>query len=56
MLSGAALQNFYLFGYPGILVFSKLQAKGFSIIFYNFRCNLTFYESENFSDSFLHRS
>ena len=27
---------------------------GFSIIHENFRCNLTFYKSENFSDSSLH--
>ena len=44
------LQNYYLFGvgYPrGTRVFSKLQG----LLYHfseNFRCNLTFYQSENF--------
>ena len=39
----------------GTWVFSKLQ--GLQYYFSeNFRCNLKFYESENFSDSSLHRS
>ena len=43
----------YLFGHPrGTWVFSKLQ--GLQNYFpENFRCNLSFYECENFSDSYL---
>ena len=46
----------YLFGHPrGTLVFSKLQ--GFQYYFpENFRSNLTYYESDNFTDSSLRRS
>ena len=43
----------YLFGHPrGTWVFSKLQG----LYFYfteNFRCNLTYYDSENFTNYFL---
>ena len=52
ILSGA--KKVYLFGHPRrTWVFSKLQ--GLQYYFpENFRCNLTFYESENFSYSSLH--
>ena len=50
----AALKYLYLFCHPGgTWVFSKLQ--GLQYYFpEKFRCNLTYYESEKFSDSFLH--
>ena len=48
------LYYFYQFGHPrGTWIFTKLQ--GIQYYFAeNFRCNLTYYESENFSDSSLH--
>ena len=54
MHSKAALWNLYLFDHPRrTWVFSKLQ--GLQYYFSeNFRCNLTYNESENFSDSSLH--
>ena len=50
----AALKHLYLFCHPGgTWVFWKLQ--GLQYYFpENFRCNLTYYESEKFSDSSLH--
>ena len=49
-------KNLYLFGHPpihgGTSVFSKLL--GFQYYFpENVRCNLTYYESENFTITFL---
>ena len=48
--------KWYLFGHPrGTWFFSKLQG----IQYYfpeNFRCNLTYYKSEDFSDSSLHHT
>ena len=49
------LENLHLFGHPRATEdFSKLL--GLQYYFpENFRCNLTFYESDNFSNSSLHR-